>query len=70
MSILLDLDDEQGLLPAGAAELMQRVADACAACEAPAVPLVVHVQLTDDEGIRALNAAYSLEWQRDFAGAL
>ncbi len=58
MSILLDLEDEQGLLPEGAAELMQCVADACAACEAPAVPLVAHVQLTDDEGIRALNAAY------------
>ena len=58
MSILLDLEDEQRLLPAGAAELMQCVADACAVCEAPAVPLVAHVQLTDDEGIRALNAAY------------
>ena len=53
--MILEFDDEKGLLSPQARELMQRCAGAAKAQEGVKLPLAVFVSIVDDEAIREIN---------------
>lgn len=53
--MILEFEDERGLLDGEARALMQRCADAAQAAEGVTLPLAVFVEIVGDEEIRAIN---------------
>ena len=55
--MILEIEDERGLLDSRARALMQRCADAAQATEGVRVPVAAFVEIVDDEAIREINRA-------------
>lgn len=53
--MILEIEDECGLLAPDAQALLQQCADAAAQAEGIRVPLSVYIQIADDEAIRSIN---------------
>ncbi|MBQ2991994.1 MAG: rRNA maturation RNase YbeY [Clostridia bacterium] len=53
--MILEFDDEMGLLSADARALMQRCADAAQAQEGVSLPLAAFVSIVDDDAIQVIN---------------
>ena len=53
--MILEFEDERGLLSGEAKQLMQRCADSAAQAEGVSVPLAAFIQIVGDEGIRLIN---------------
>ena len=55
--MILEIEDERGLLGSEARALMQRCADAAQAAEGVQVPLAAFITIVDDAAIREINRA-------------
>ena len=53
--MILEIEDERGLLDGEARTLMQRCADAAQATEGVQAPLAAFISIVDDEAIREIN---------------
>ena len=53
--MILEIEDERGLLDSEARSLMQRCADAAQATEGVQAPLAAFISIVDDEAIREIN---------------
>ena len=53
--MILEFEDERGLLTQEAVQLMQRCADAAQAAEGVTAPVAAFVRIVDDEEIQAIN---------------